>query len=555
MGLIDAICDRYLDELVAHSPMLGTRIGRGVRGDELDDLSPDGLAESNRLTAAALAAVRAATPATRDERIAAATFVERAQVQVDRYERGLTHANLNVIHSPVQEVRKVFDMMPTESDDDWASIAARLRAVPNALDGYRRSLLDAARRGTVSARRQAKRCAIQCDRWAGVIGDAPFFSALVAGSGRTGALRTDLDAAAASAASAYAALADFLRTEIAPVAPVIDAVGDDVYRLESRAHTGAALDLEESYAWAWDEFASIRSEMAAVAERLRPGMTPADAAAALDRDDDYVVRGQAEFRDWMQNLSDTALAAVADTHFDIPRPLRSLQCRIAPPGGNVGAYYQQPSDDLTRPGAMWWSVTADTSEFHTWRETTVVFHEGVPGHHLQLGTAVYARDSLNDFQRLLSFTAGHGEGWALYAERLMRDLGHFDDDGDLLGLLDSQLFRTVRVIVDIGMHLELPIPAGSGFHDGERWTPELGLEFLLTRTLITDQFARDEIDRYLGWPGQAPSYKLGERVWLDGRAAAQARHGSSFDLKEFHTTALNQGGMGLDPLADLLAAL
>jgi uncharacterized protein (DUF885 family) len=555
MDAIDAICNRYVSDLVAHSPMTGTGLGRDLRPAELDDLSPDGLAELHRLTVDALAAVRAAAPASRDAEIAAATFIERSQVEVDRSDAGLVHANLNVMHSPVQELRQVFDLMPTDTDDEWANIAARLRGVPAALQGYRRSLLEAAGRGVVSARRQAEQCAMQCDRWAGVIGHAPFFTDLVARSERTGALRADLNAAAVDAAAAYAALAVFLRSDIAPVAPAKDAVGEDVYRLESRYFTGAELDLQESYAWAWEEFAAIRAEMAEVAGRLRPGLSLADTAVALDQDDAYVVSGQAEFRDWMQHLSDTALAAVADTHFDIPEPIRALQCRIAPPGGNVGAYYIQPSDDLSRPGAMWWSVTADTTEFQTWRQTTTVFHEGVPGHHLQLGTAVYARDTLNDFERLLSFTSGHGEGWALYAERLMRELGHFGDDGDLLGLLDSQLFRTARIILDIGMHLELEIPAGTGFHEGERWTPELGLEFLLTRTLTADQEAHDEIDRYLGWPGQAPAYKLGERIWLQARADAQARHGAAFDLKAFHTAALNLGSMGLDPLVDVLATL
>ena len=552
---IDEVSDRYVHDLVAHSPMLGTRVGRDVRPGELDDLSPDGRGELNRLRIAALDAAGRLPAGSDASRFATATFVERLRVEVDRHDAGLEHADLNVIDSPVQHVRQVFDLMPTETDDDWASISARLRAVPAALDGYRQSLSAAADRGVVAAQRQARLCAAQCDRWAGVAGDAPYFARLGETSGRTGALRADIDAAATVAAAAYAALGEFLRDEILPVAPVVDAVGDGRYQLESRYHLGATIDARETYAWAWDELATIAAEMADVAERLRPGLPPAQTAAELDRDEVYVVRGQAAFRDWMQELSDLAVAAVADSHFDIPAPLRSLACRIAPPGGTTGAYYEQPSDDLSRPGTMWWSVGADVSDFHTWRETTTVFHEGVPGHHLQLATAVYARDTLNDFQRLLSFTSGHGEGWALYAERLMRELGHFGDDGNLLGLLDSQLFRTARVILDIGMHLQLEIPAGAGFHDGERWTPELGLEFLLTRTLATEPFAGDEIDRYLGWPGQAPAYKLGEQTWLRGRADAEARHGARFDLKAFHTNALLQGSMGLDPLVDMLATL
>ena len=99
----------------------------------------------------------------------------------------------------------------------------------------------------------------------------------------------------------------------------------------------------------------------------------------------------------------------------------------------------------------------------------------------------------------------------------------------------------------------MEIPTGTGFHEGERWTPEHGLEFLLTRT-ITDAGAqlRVEIDRYLGWPGQAPSYKVGERLWLEGRDAARAREGDTFDFKDFHTKALQFGGMGLEPLLGLL---
>ena len=204
---------------------------------------------------------------------------------------------------------------------------------------------------------------------------------------------------------------------------------------------------------------------------------------------------------------------------------------------------------------MWWAVEPGREVFSTWRETSVVYHEGVPGHHLQVATAVHRKDSLNDNQRLLAGTSAHAEGWALYAEQLVRELGYLSNDGELLGLLDSQLFRTARVIVDIGMHLELTIPAGTAFHEGERWTGALGLEFLTTRTITDEAHCRSEIDRYLGWPGQAPSYKIGERVWIAGRDDARRRHGAAFDFKAFHSAALNMGGMGLDTLARRLQTL
>ena len=382
-----------------------------------------------------------------------------------------------------------------------------------------------------------------------------YFSAIASASERTGALADELAAAAQVADAAYADLAAFLRSELRQHAPEKDAVGRDVYSLASRDFLGATVDLEETYHWGWQEFLGLEAELKDVCARIRPGATPREVSEQLDADAGYQVTGVDGLQRWMQQLSDVAVAELSRTHFDVPEPIRRIDCKISPPGGNVGAYYTQPSDDLSRPGTMWWSVEPGREVFSTWRETTVVYHEGVPGHHLQLATAVYQRDSLNDYQRLIAGTSGHAEGWALYAERLMRELGYLDDDPILLGMLDAQLFRAARVVVDIGMHLELEIPAGTAFHEGERWTPELGLEFLLTRTLTEPKLSADEIDRYLGWPGQAPSYKVGERVWIEGRDAARARHGDDFDPKTFHTKALQFGGMGLDPLAFLLATI
>ena len=157
----------------------------------------------------------------------------------------------------------------------------------------------------------------------------------------------------------------------------------------------------------------------------------------------------------------------------------------------------------------------------------------------------------------MCWVSGHGEGWALYAERLMDELGYLDDPADRLGMLDAQAFRAARVIVDIGMHLELEIPRDNpfGFHPGERWTPDLGLEFMRQHSAMEDAFIRFEVNRYLGWPGQAPSYKVGERIWLDARAQAQARAGADFDLKTFHRQALDLGALGLAPLQQALARL
>jgi uncharacterized protein (DUF885 family) len=538
--------NRFVDEFATLDPISATYAGIAVDESKVTDYSPDGVRDRTEHAERYLRLVEATEPTDESQRVARAHFLERIGLQGEIHRAGLDVGQLNVIASPVQELRQVFDLMATDTPDDWAVIARRLANVPEAVAGIRASILDAARRGQLSARRQVVKVAEQCAVWSGESGDS-FFTTLVNGAVE-GAPTAELTAAANSAAEAYGELGRFLREEIADQAPAKDAVGREAYELWSRLYIGAKLDLQEAYEWGWAEFFRVEKEMVAVAERIKPGSTLAEAAATLDADERYRVVGRREYEQWMQRLSDAALAELRDVHFEIPDEVMRLDCRIAPDGGPVGAYYTGPSDDFTRPGTMWWSLPSSRNEFSTWREVSTVYHEGVPGHHLQIATGVHEAEALNGYQRLLGWVPGHGEGWALYSERLMQDLGYLTDDGDLMGMLDAHLFRAARVIIDIGMHLELEIPAGSGFHDGERWTPELGLEFMLNRTITDAEHVHDEIDRYLGWPGQAPAYKLGERLWLQLRDEARRREGESFNLKDFHMRALRLGSMGLDNL-------
>jgi uncharacterized protein (DUF885 family) len=547
---VHTICDEYVRDVVRLDPITGTYLGDGPSDEKLTDFSPDAVAERHEVGARALRAVRELEPADEAQGVAKAVFTERMGLAGELHDAGEDLGELNVIDSPIQGIRQVFDLMPTGTDQDWATVATRLAAVPASIGSMRENLRSAASKGHVSAARQVSKVAGQCDTWA-----KSFFHDFVGTAQVPDSLRGDLDAAADAAAGAYAELGDYLRNSLLADAPQKDAVGEQRYRLFSRQFTGASLDLEEAYEWGWAEFATLEREMKQVADRIEPGATPTEAAALLDADPRYVVTGKDELEAWMQKLSDGALKELRGKHFELPDELMALECKVAPPGGPLGAYYTGPTDDFSRPGRMWWSIGADQTEFPIWRDVTTVYHEGVPGHHLQVATATLQAKRLNAFQRQLSFISGHGEGWALYAERLMRELGYLADDGHLLGMLDAHIFRACRVIVDIGMHLEMKIPGNADFHPGQRWTPDLALEFMMERTLTPADYLRDEIDRYLGWPGQAPSYKLGERLWLQAREQARVRAGASFDIKEFHSRALEMGPMGLDTLAEQLADL
>ncbi|HET6561404.1 MAG TPA: DUF885 domain-containing protein [Marmoricola sp.] len=552
---VDAIADGFVDELAALDPVAATELGIAGHEHELTDLSPDGFAAREALVRRTLAAARAAEPVDDRERAAQAALMERLGLEVERAEAGITRAELSVISSGLHDLRMCFDLMDTSTEEGWRAVDARLASVGEALSGYRRTLEECAQRGQVSARRQYAEVAGQVRGWTGQTDTSSTFATLVA-TAPAGPLKADLERHAREATAAVADFGRFLGEELAPRGRERDAVGREHYELSSRYFLGAAVDLDETYAWAWEELRRIEDEMARIADGFVPGGTLDDAVAHLEADPTRTIEGKEPFRDWMQQLADRAVDELAGHHFDIPEPIRRIECRIAPTQDG-GIYYTGPSEDLSRPGRMWWSVPPGVTRFSPWKEVTTVYHEGVPGHHLQVGQTILRRDLLNRWQRQVCWVSGSGEGWALYAERLMDELGYLSDPADRLGLLDAQGLRAARVIVDIGLHCGLEVPADNafGFHPGETWTAELVHEFMRAHSRLDEGSLRFEVNRYLGWPGQAPSYKVGERLWLRARDEARARHGASFDLKAFHRAALDLGSIGLEPLTEALARL
>jgi uncharacterized protein (DUF885 family) len=450
--------------------------------------------------------------------------------------------------------------MPRETEQEWETVTARVALVPQAIAGFVTSLQEGMRAGLFAAPRQAAACARQADAFAGLgtEGAAPFFRGLAdelaASALDVGALSEKLETDADRATAAYAALGRFLVDEYLPATAAPDAVGSDRYQRFARTFTGTVLDLEETYAWGWEELYRIEHAMGVVAERILPGAPVAQVIEHLEHDPTRVVEGEDALRGWLQDLIDRTFDELDGTHFDIPATIRRCEAMISPPGGAAAMYYTGPSEDFSRPGRTWYPTQGRTT-FPLWGEVSTCYHEAVPGHHLQVATTRYLRDRLDRFQRTIGWNSGYGEGWALYAERLMGELGYLEDPAFELGMLRAQAMRAMRVVVDIGLHLELAIPSTERYHPGETWTPELALPFVLERSYYPETFMQSEVDRYLGWPGQAISYKVGERVWLRARAAAKARAGASWDLKSFHTAALELGPLGLDQLEEELGRI
>ncbi len=549
---IDAIAEAHTTRLAEMCPVDATFMGIAGHDHQLNDYSPDGLAAFAQLNRDTLGELAQATPVDDTDRVTLAAMRDRLELDVELYESGARHADLNVLACPLQNLRDVFDMMPTATADDWGNIASRLRLMPQAITGYIASLRDGAARGLVPARLQVEEGIKQ----AADLGDpeTSFFVELVANADFNAVpipdgLATDLATAARRAAQAYDELTTFLADDLAGLAPTDDAVGRDRYALHSREFVGARVDLDETYAWGLAELERVSTEQQRVIEQIAgSGADMADAVRVLDQDRSQVLQGTEALQRWMQETADAAIANLDGVHFDIPEAVRTIECRIAPTETG-GIYYTGPSDDFSRPGRMWWSVPPGVTEFATWREKTTVYHEGVPGHHLQIAQAVLNRTQLNSWRRLASWSSGHGEGWALYAERLMEEFGFMNAPGDRLGLLDGQRLRAARVVVDIGVHCRLAAPERWG---GGVWNAAKAWALLQANVNLDEASLRFELNRYLGWPGQAPSYKIGQRLWEQARATANRKAGASFDLKAWHTKALNLGSVPLAVLSDAL---
>ena len=539
---VDACAEDYFERFLALRPEEATILGRTGVETDYADYSPAGAEAMAELDRATLRDLDTLRPADHTDEVTLHAMRERLGLAVTLHETGRTE--LNNLASAPQAVRMVLELMPQSSDADFERIAGRLHNLPGALEGYWESLRDSASHGQVPAARQVSTVAGQCRDYASADGA---LAALV-----TAAERADVDEAVrdrvldgvGAAAEAYEALAARLDEELLPQAPQADAVGSEHYQLVSQTFTGTVLDLEETYAWGLEELDRLVAEQQRVATQISPGADIAEAKEILDADPARQIEGTEALRAWMQGLSDRAVAELKDTHFDIPAPMDRLECLIAPTQDG-GVYYTGPSEDFSRPGRMWWSVPPGETSFTTWSQTTTVYHEGVPGHHLQIATATMIRDRLNSWRRNGCMVSGYAEGWALYAEKLMDELGYLQDPGDAMGMLDMQRMRAARVVFDIGVHCGFTAPEAWG---GKAWTAETGYAFLRHHLPVSQGELDFEFTRYLGWPGQAPSYKVGQRVFEQLRAEREAADGAAFDLRGFHTEVLQLGMLGLDTL-------
>jgi uncharacterized protein (DUF885 family) len=548
-----SLSDDYINTVAQLDPAAATYMGIAGHDHEMTDFSPaghDARANNDRQT---LAKLNALDTSANSDRLAAGVLRESLEISGEEYDANEHLVSIRVIAGDVDAARSIFDLMPTDTAEQWSVIAERMAKVPQAFAGMRESWKLGLDRGVKAQRRQVLASSEQLATWAGRKAAPAFFEQFAESAAAVpGAPLEQLRKAAKDASLALGETADFLINDYAPQADTRDGVGPERHALARRRFMGMKVESKDAYEWGWAEVQRIDAEMERVAQEILPGATLSEVRHFLDTDPSRSIQGEGALRDWLQELMDEAMSFLIDNnHFSIPDSIRTVEAMISPPGGAAAMYYTGPSEDLSRPGRTWYPTNGRTV-FPRWSEPTTAYHEGVPGHHLQVAIATINSEKLSRFQRN-TFVSGHGEGWALYAERLMDEFGFLENPEYRLGYLYAQAFRAARIVIDTGIHCGFAIPQSSSWHPGEQWTPELMLEFLSAHSSSDDEFNRSEINRYLGWPGQAISYKLGERVWLDLRDDAKKKYGSSFDLRKWHAHALDLGNLGLDLLKSEMA--
>lgn len=548
MSTVFQICDRLTDAYAELSPMAATFAG--VKGhDHLwDDLSPDGEAAKAAFYAAGAAELAAYVddpdPVQAD---AARVVASHLNTELRRHESGHWRRDLNHLHSPFQSARDTFDVVPKEGREAWEAISTRLSTWGVMLDGYRASLQVGLDEGDVVAQRQVKTV---IDQIRSVAGDDSRFSDLPARAAAAGGEEEAVAKAVTAALGASSQFADWLETEYLPRTLPVDACGRERYVTDAEYYLGMALDLDETYEWGWSEVHRLLGEMKSTAAEIDPGRSIGEVIELLDTDPARSSSSHEEFAGFVRSIQAEAVGQLDGDAFDVPPEIRDVTVNLAPPGGSLGAWYHAPSEDLSRPGSIWYAL-GERDRIPHWQEVATAYHEGFPGHHLQVGVAVLQRERLSRFHRLFVWYPGSGEGWALYAERLMDELGYFGNPDYRLGLLASQLFRSTRVVLDIGAHLEKRIPEDAPLHPGETWNHEIAVDYMVEIGLQAPDVAESEVLRYLGLPGQAISYKVGEREILEIRSRAMSMPG--YDAKDFHRKLLEAGAIRLDQLRERMA--
>jgi uncharacterized protein (DUF885 family) len=555
---LDALAGAYWEAALEGDPVMATVVGDRRFDDRMPDPTPEGAAAQRRRLAALLAELETVGPAQALPPDASVTWSAlRACLDADisSLDSGLRDWNVDSLEGVPAGLLMIPDFQRVDTPAAGDTLLARWRAMAAFVDLHARTLRDSLAQGRVAATPTVDRdidlldglLAEPVDRWPLVA--TPLASAASAGAAWPPAERDRFGAALRAVADAeirpaLVRLRTLLADEIRPAARPATAPGMgrvhgglDGYRRLIRVHTSLDLAPDALHATGLAEIARIDAELEALAGRVL-GTRGLAAAIARLRDDPALGFSS---RDEVFASAVAGLARAQDASPAWFGRLPKAPCEVVAMGpheeehGTI-AYYREPAADGSRPGQYYINLSHPETR-RRYEAEALAYHEAVPGHHLQIAMA-QELEGLPDFRRHLGTTA-YIEGWGLYTERLADEMGLYSGDLDRLGVLSFDAWRAARLVVDTGMH-------------ALGWTRDRAITFMAEHTALAANNIANEIDRYIGMPGQALAYKTGQLEMLRLRASAEDRLGTDFDIRGFHDVLLGSGAVPLATMAELV---
>jgi len=544
---VDSLGDAVLEHTLRFNPELATTFGLST-GDHarIRDNSAAGVAAVQAGEDALYQVALGIDPAPLAGRPQWITYaVAREQLESARAQR-ICRLELWGVASYVNgwqaEYTDLAMIQPVGDEPKRAAAIGRARALPGFLAHEVANLREGLRLGYSSPQLIVRNVIRQLDDiLATPLRDSPFFSP--ARRDPTPVFARELERVLREELNpAIRAYRDFLEREYLPAAreaPGVSANPDGVacYAAVLRGFATVGIEPDSVFEGGLREMERIRGEIRTIAARSFAGESLATLLPRLQSDSRYTFRTSAEVIDSAEVVVARGRAAMGRWFGTLPQadvmvePYPEFRQRAGAPG-----QYQPAPDDGSRPAIFLINPSNPTRIARAASEALAI-HEGIPGHHLQVAIAK-ERDDLHRLSRY-TFTSGFGEGWALYAERLGDEMGLYSGDLGRMGLLASEAWRAARMVIDAGIHTR-------------GWSREQALDYLQDNTLVSGTVAQGEIDRYISWPGQAPSYMIGRNTILQLREEARRVLGDQFDIKAFHDRVLEDGAM---PLAALRAKI
>lgn len=545
---IRALADAYFDHLCSVEPSSAHLRGDVRFADRFEDLSRE--AEEQLITdlRAFIAEVRRFDPVTLDDddRVTWETLIYDAETRADLAQMHLTELAVDPIFGLQVSVPLVVPRMGVPTPEVADAMVDKLRGIARAYDQLSDRLRQGVAAGRVPARFAVDGVVAQLDTaLAGPVADDPLLSLTPPPSfDETTTARWKDRIAAVIADEIRPAMArhrETIAVEVAPSARPDDQAGlawipdgDVAYARAVRRHTTLPIDPSEIH-----EIGRLQTER--LAEEYRE-----IAGAVLDTTDLPEIFRRLREDPALHHTSGDAVIAAAERAFAKARAamgewfgrLPRANCIVEATTTGAVAFYFPPATDGSRPGTFFMNV-ADPGSWATYEIEATAFHEGIPGHHLQIAIAQELGDAVPAFRRH-AYIAAYSEGWGLYTERLADEMGLYGSPLDRVGMLSADSMRAGRLVVDTGVH-------------ALGWSRERAIEHLLENSPMTRRSVVDEIDRYLTRPGQAVSYMIGRLEIQRMRAEAERRLGGRFDVRGFHDVVLGSGEVPLETLERLVA--